>query len=224
MRELRSRSDPRYRVASPLCSCGRCSAAASAKQLLASGHVDEAVQMLANSRSSDLQATPMPTICSAARYFMMEEWDRGIAACEHAVNLDPQKSLYYLWLGRVYGEKADQRGISLRRWVGEEGRVLRLSALLNLIRKIGKRAPISLNSIWKPRASWAAAKIKRGSRPTPLWRSIRRGHWLLGTNRREKQRLGCRRTRISRRDRSQPFRRARLARLRQLLSPCQPAR
>jgi len=39
---------------------------------------------------------------------MMEEWDRGISNCERAADLDPQSSTYQLWLGRVYGEKADR--------------------------------------------------------------------------------------------------------------------
>ena len=43
---------------------------------------------------------------------MIEEWDRGITACERARSLDPQKSLYHLWLGRIYGEKAGRAGIS----------------------------------------------------------------------------------------------------------------
>ena len=41
---------------------------------------------------------------------MIEEWDRGIPACERATKLDPQKSLYHLWLGRIYGEKAVRAG------------------------------------------------------------------------------------------------------------------
>jgi tetratricopeptide (TPR) repeat protein len=41
---------------------------------------------------------------------MMEEWDRGISNCERARNLDQQNSLHYLWLGRIYGEKADRAG------------------------------------------------------------------------------------------------------------------
>ena len=41
---------------------------------------------------------------------MIEEWDRGIAACEKARSLDPQNSVYHLWLGRIYGEKADRAG------------------------------------------------------------------------------------------------------------------
>src|SRR6202007_1370841 len=47
-------------------------------------------------------------LCRA--YFSLEEWDRGIAACESAVKLDPQNSLDHLWMGRIYGEKADRAG------------------------------------------------------------------------------------------------------------------
>jgi len=47
-------------------------------------------------------------LCRA--YFSLGEWDRGIAACEKAVALDPDNSQYHLWLGRIYGEKADKSG------------------------------------------------------------------------------------------------------------------
>src|SRR5579864_792529 len=83
--------------------------AASPRELLATGHVDEAIQVLQQqiARSSN-DAEAENFLCRA--YFMLEEWDRGIAACERARNLDPQKSLYHLWLGRIYGEKADRAG------------------------------------------------------------------------------------------------------------------
>jgi len=45
-------------------------------------------------------------LCRA--YFTLGEWDRGISNCERAVSLDPSNSRYHLWLGRVYGEKADK--------------------------------------------------------------------------------------------------------------------
>jgi len=78
-------------------------------ELLISGRVDELVHDLQQQivRSPN-DAAAENTLCRA--YFMMEEWDRGIAACERAVSLDPQNSSYYLWLGRVYGEKADRSG------------------------------------------------------------------------------------------------------------------
>ena len=44
-------------------------------------------------------------LCRA--YFALADWDKGIAACEKAVALDPQNARYHMWLGRVYGEKAD---------------------------------------------------------------------------------------------------------------------
>jgi tetratricopeptide (TPR) repeat protein len=89
---------------------GSASAATSARQLLATGHVDEAIQTLQQqiARSAS-DAESQNLLCRA--YFMLEEWDRGIAACERARNLDPRNSLYHLWLGRIYGEKADRAGM-----------------------------------------------------------------------------------------------------------------
>jgi len=82
---------------------------ASPKELLATGHVDEAIQTLQQQIArSATDAESENLLCRA--YFMLDEWDRGIAACERARNLDPKKSLYYLWLGRIYGEKADRAG------------------------------------------------------------------------------------------------------------------
>jgi len=85
------------------------SADPSPKELLAAGRVDDAIQAL----DQQIQRTPGDAesynlLCRA--YFMLEEWDRGIPACEHARSLDPQNSLYQLWLGRIYGEKADHAG------------------------------------------------------------------------------------------------------------------
>jgi tetratricopeptide (TPR) repeat protein len=99
-----------------LASLGLCSlllqsayAATFPKELLAAGRVDETIQTLERQLTG---ATPdaeaYNLLCRA--YFMIDEWDRGIAACERARNLDPQNSLYHLWLGRIYGEKADRAG------------------------------------------------------------------------------------------------------------------
>src|SRR6201993_2640881 len=82
---------------------------ASPRELLASGHVDEAVQVLEHQvRQAPNDASGYNLLCRA--YFMMEDWDRGIANCEKARNLDPQNSVYQRWLGRNYGEKADRAG------------------------------------------------------------------------------------------------------------------
>jgi tetratricopeptide (TPR) repeat protein len=83
--------------------------APSAQELLDSGRADEAVQVFElHVREAPNDATGYNLLCRA--YFMREEWDRGIANCEKARNLDPQNSLYHLWLGSIYGEKADRAG------------------------------------------------------------------------------------------------------------------
>src|ERR1700749_3501387 len=75
-------------------------AATSAQQLLAAGQVDEVIRDLDQQISrapNDAEAYNL--LCRAD--FMIEDWDRGISACERATKLDPQNSLYYLWLGRI---------------------------------------------------------------------------------------------------------------------------
>jgi tetratricopeptide (TPR) repeat protein len=79
------------------------------KELLASGSVDEAIELLQQKidhHASDAESYNL--LCRA--YFMEEDWDHAIANCERAHTLDPQSSLYALWLGRAYGEKADRVG------------------------------------------------------------------------------------------------------------------
>lgn len=83
--------------------------AATPQQLLASGHADEAIQVLQQQTTrAGGNAESFNLLCRS--YFMIEEWDRGIAACEQATNLDPHNSAYQLWLARTYGEKADRAG------------------------------------------------------------------------------------------------------------------
>lgn len=78
-----------------------------APKLLAAGRVDDAIMTL------DGQITTSPNdaiahnlLCRA--YFSLGDWDRGIRDCEKAVSLDPGNSQFHLWLGRIYGEKADK--------------------------------------------------------------------------------------------------------------------
>jgi cytochrome c-type biogenesis protein CcmH/NrfG len=78
----------------------------SAPALLAAGRADDAITTLhtkLNSSPNDAEAYNL--LCRA--YFSMGDWDRGISACEKAVALAPNNSRYHMWLGRIYGEKAD---------------------------------------------------------------------------------------------------------------------
>jgi tetratricopeptide (TPR) repeat protein len=84
-------------------------AADSAPALLAAGRVDDAITTLRGEISaspSDAEAHNL--LCRA--YFSLGDWNRGASSCEQAVSLDPKNSRYHLWLGRVYGEKADASG------------------------------------------------------------------------------------------------------------------
>ncbi len=78
-------------------------------QLIASGRADEALAALRGTiDSSPNDAAAHNQRCRV--YFSLGQWDRGIGDCEKAVDLAPDNSRYHLWLGRIYGEKADKAG------------------------------------------------------------------------------------------------------------------
>jgi len=92
-------------------------------KLLAAGRVDDAIVTL----RGRIHATPndpqsQNLLCRA--YLALNDWDSSIAACQKAVQLAPENSEYHLWLGRAYGEKAENSSfiyaISLARKVRSE--------------------------------------------------------------------------------------------------------
>jgi tetratricopeptide (TPR) repeat protein len=89
-----------------LCAAALAAADESAPSLLAAGRADDAITTLHSKiNASPRDAEAYNLLCRA--YFSMGDWDRGISACEKAVALDPNNSRYHMWLGRIYGEKAD---------------------------------------------------------------------------------------------------------------------
>ena len=82
-------------------------AADSAKDMLAAGRVDEAIVAL-NGRLSSAPTDAESSNLLCRSYYAMEDWDRAEAACKKAVALDPNNSRFHLWMGRVYGGKADR--------------------------------------------------------------------------------------------------------------------
>lgn len=81
--------------------------AADVPTLLAEGRVDDAINFLQgkiNAAPNDAESYNL--MCRA--YFSLGNWDRGIPYCEKSVKLAPDNSRYHLWLGRIYGEKADR--------------------------------------------------------------------------------------------------------------------
>ncbi|HEY2393814.1 MAG TPA: tetratricopeptide repeat protein [Candidatus Angelobacter sp.] len=81
-----------------------------AADLLASGRIDESIAILQKAvTDSPTDAASFNLLCRA--YYSFGSWDQGISACEKAVALEPNNSMYHLWLGRTYGEKADNSNV-----------------------------------------------------------------------------------------------------------------
>ena len=83
------------------------SVADSAKDMLAAGRLDEAIAEL-NGRLSSAPADAESANLLCRAYFALEDWNRAESSCRKAAALDPGNSGFHLWLGRVYGEKADR--------------------------------------------------------------------------------------------------------------------
>jgi len=79
---------------------------ASPRDLLAAGRADEAIRTLQARLNSNPKDGESYHLLSRA-YYAVQDWDHAVANGEKAVALDPNKSEYHLWLGRAYGEKAD---------------------------------------------------------------------------------------------------------------------
>ncbi|HXZ31852.1 MAG TPA: tetratricopeptide repeat protein [Terriglobales bacterium] len=83
------------------------SAAPSPEALLAQGRVDDAIDSLQSKLThAPSDADSYNLLCRA--YFVLEDWDSGVKACQKAVSLQPSDSDFHMWLGRVYGEKASR--------------------------------------------------------------------------------------------------------------------
>ncbi|HZQ19996.1 MAG TPA: tetratricopeptide repeat protein [Terriglobales bacterium] len=78
-----------------------------APSLIANGNIDQAIATLHGEiNTSPNDALAHNLLCRA--YFSIGDWDSGISECEKAVALAPANAQFHLWLGRIYGEKADK--------------------------------------------------------------------------------------------------------------------
>jgi tetratricopeptide (TPR) repeat protein len=89
-------------------SCKAIAANDSPQALLSAGQVDQAMQILDRQIQTQPTAEAYNLLCRA--YFDLDNWDAGIPACEKSIKLAPDNGLYHLWMGRIYGEKADHTG------------------------------------------------------------------------------------------------------------------
>ncbi|HEY6182182.1 MAG TPA: tetratricopeptide repeat protein [Terriglobales bacterium] len=79
-------------------------------ELLASGKADEAVAVLQKAVADNSNdAASFNLLCRA--FYSFGNWDQAISACEKSTAIDANNSMYHLWLGRAYGEKADSSSI-----------------------------------------------------------------------------------------------------------------
>jgi len=97
------------------------SAADSAKDMLAAGRVDEVIAELnEHLASAPADAESSNLLCRA--YYALEDWDHAESSCKKAASLDPENSRFHLWLGRVYGEKADRANVLAAVGLAEKAR------------------------------------------------------------------------------------------------------
>jgi tetratricopeptide (TPR) repeat protein len=82
------------------------SIADSAREMLSAGRIDDAIAEL-NGRLSSAPADAESANLLCRAYFALEDWNRAESSCKKAAALDPNNSGFHLWLGRVYGEKAE---------------------------------------------------------------------------------------------------------------------
>lgn len=80
--------------------------AASITDVIASGRIELAIRMLntrLQSAPNDAEAYHLLSIA----YYHLKKWDPSVDYAERAVQLAPNNSEYWMWLGRAYGEKAE---------------------------------------------------------------------------------------------------------------------
>ncbi len=95
--------------------------AESAKELIAAGRVDEAIAELNGHLSTaPTDAESSNLLCRA--YYALEDWERAESTCKKAVALDPDNGRFHLWLGRVYGERADRANVLAAGVLAEKAR------------------------------------------------------------------------------------------------------
>lgn len=75
-----------------------------------SGRADEALRVL-NSAITQNAGNPEAWNLRCRIYLAQHRWDDAVNTCKRAVQLAPGSSMYHLWLGRAYGEKASRASI-----------------------------------------------------------------------------------------------------------------
>ncbi|MCU1306840.1 MAG: repeat protein [Acidobacteriaceae bacterium] len=78
-----------------------------AQSLLSAGRVDDAIALLQRQLAGNKDNAEDQNLLARA-YYAEEVTDKAIQAGERAIELAPQNSVYHLWIGRIYGQKAER--------------------------------------------------------------------------------------------------------------------
>ncbi|HUY81281.1 MAG TPA: tetratricopeptide repeat protein [Acidobacteriaceae bacterium] len=82
----------------------------SARTAFSSGRADEALRALGSAiGQNSANAEAWNLRCRV--YLAQKRWNDAVSSCSRAVQLAPGSSMYHLWLGRAYGEKASRASI-----------------------------------------------------------------------------------------------------------------
>jgi tetratricopeptide (TPR) repeat protein len=84
-------------------------AAPAPEELLSAGRADDALRdftLRVSTNSSDAAAYNL--LCRA--YFALENWEQAVRSCERSLDLQPNSSVYQMWMGRAYGRRAEHVG------------------------------------------------------------------------------------------------------------------
>ncbi len=72
------------------------------------GEYQKSIELLHTVRDTE-DVSPDIYLWLAKSYLKVREWDKAVQSMEKAVELSPSDAMYHLWLGRAYGERADNR-------------------------------------------------------------------------------------------------------------------
>ncbi len=90
-----------------------------ANAALQTGEADQALTLIASLPQGGVENAEAQNLECRVR-FGLEQWNAAVAACEQAVNLDPENSDDHMWLGRALGEKASRASFMAAYTLGKQ--------------------------------------------------------------------------------------------------------
>ena len=110
-------------IAAPFAARAQISAATlqQVNEALQAGEADRALSLLAPQPATGQGAAEAQNLLCRVR-ITLDQWDGAVKACEQAVRLDANNSIYHMWLGRALGGMAGQASFLTAFSLGKRGR------------------------------------------------------------------------------------------------------